>query len=366
MAGRTDAGVSASGQVVSAGRRPPGSTRAGCCARSTGRSGGRRGAEPPRRRAEGFDARTDARSRAYEYRVLPGPPSPLRRDRVLHLPWRWTCRRCARRPRPSSVSTTSARSRRPRPSTFLRPHRDWRATGSQRGDELVLPIEANAFLRHMVRVLVGSMLLVGRGHWDVGQVHAAARRVAAAAAGPTAPAHPADARGGPLPGLNGRPVSRVTAYARTGNVPMPRTLGGAAVNRKPSAGSPASPVMCSTIGMPAPSRIVWTGRVPLDVSSMLSESMPTSAAPCAASSSAAAAVRKGCPAQVGRRSASARPSRCARAPRAPRPPGPRTSRHRSRSRPVRRRRTPAARRRRSIATSARSSPSANRWNGVSR
>ena len=37
-------------------------------------------------RAAGFDARRDARSRRYEYRVLPGPPSALRRARVLHHP----------------------------------------------------------------------------------------------------------------------------------------------------------------------------------------------------------------------------------------------------------------------------------------
>ena len=42
----------------------------------------------------------------------------------------------------------------------------WRG-GGENGDELILRIEANAFLRHMVRVLVGTMLEVGRGMLDV-------------------------------------------------------------------------------------------------------------------------------------------------------------------------------------------------------
>jgi tRNA pseudouridine38-40 synthase len=60
----------------------------------------------------------------------------------------------------------------------------------ERGDELVFLIEADAFLRHMVRVLVGSMLLVGRGHWDVARFARLLDGLPRAAAGPTAPAHP--------------------------------------------------------------------------------------------------------------------------------------------------------------------------------
>jgi len=86
-----------------------------------------------------------------------------------------------------------------------------------------------------------------------------------------------------------------TAKARTGKVPIPATIGGAALNRKPSCGSASSPRRCSTIGMPAASSVLCAGRAPSAVSSMLSESMPTSAAPCSASQAAASAVRYGWP-----------------------------------------------------------------------
>jgi tRNA pseudouridine38-40 synthase len=60
---------------------------------------------------------------------------------------------------------------------------------SARGDELVLTVEADAFLRHMVRVLAGTLLLVGRGAWPASRVEALLRGAPRGAAGPTAPAH---------------------------------------------------------------------------------------------------------------------------------------------------------------------------------
>src|SRR5690242_15136417 len=85
VAGRTDAGVHASGQVASV---PTGSDLP---ARRVLR--GLNGLLPDDLAARavadapsGFDARSDAVARRYEYRVLPGPPSPLRAGRVLHHP----------------------------------------------------------------------------------------------------------------------------------------------------------------------------------------------------------------------------------------------------------------------------------------
>jgi tRNA pseudouridine38-40 synthase len=138
----------------------------------------------------GFDARADAVSRGYEYRVLTGPPAPLRRARTLH------------HPAPLDVAALGAAA-----AAVVGTH-DFTAftpTDTQhvffartvlrcaweaRDDELVLCIEANAFLRHMVRVLVGTMLLVGRGRLDPAGLARLLEGAPRSAAGPTAPAHP--------------------------------------------------------------------------------------------------------------------------------------------------------------------------------
>src|SRR5204862_2549791 len=81
VAGRTDAGVHARGQVASHAGRPA----------STDSLNGvlpadvRVLASAPA--PEGFDARRDARSRTYRYRVLARPiASPFERGRALHWP----------------------------------------------------------------------------------------------------------------------------------------------------------------------------------------------------------------------------------------------------------------------------------------
>jgi tRNA pseudouridine38-40 synthase len=188
VAGRTDAGVHATGQVASV------VTNADMPAERLARAMAgvlpadlavRAAADAP----EGFDARRDARSRRYEYRVLGGPPAPLRRDRVLH------------HPRPLDLGALRAAAARvvgrhdfraftPTDTQHVLFERtvlrcDW----VERDDEAVLEIEADAFLRHMVRVLVGTMLLVGRGAWPPERLDPLLRGAPRGAAGPTAPPH---------------------------------------------------------------------------------------------------------------------------------------------------------------------------------
>ena len=59
---------------------------------------------------------------------------------------------------------------------------------SRNGDRVIVDIQANAFLHHMVRNIVGSLLLVGRGEkpqqWIAELLAGKNREVA----GPTAPA----------------------------------------------------------------------------------------------------------------------------------------------------------------------------------
>lgn len=189
VAGRTDTGVHASGQVASL------TTQSDLPARRVLR--GLAGLLPPdvavRAVAEapaGFDARRDARARRYEYRVLPGPPSALRRGRVLHHPAPLDLA-ALREGAALLVGRHDFRAFTPTRTEHVFFARtlsrcDWQ----ERGDELVLTVEADAFLRHMVRVIAGTLLLVGRGAWPPGRVAALVGGAPRGAAGPTAPAHP--------------------------------------------------------------------------------------------------------------------------------------------------------------------------------
>lgn len=189
VAGRTDAGVHASGQVASVpttSELEPGRILRGLAGLLPADVSVRGVTDAP----AGFDARRDARARRYEYRILPGPPSALRRARVLH------------HPAPLDAAAMDAA------AALLEGTHDFRAftptrtehvffdrTVSEcrvraRDDELVLVIEADAFLRHMVRVVAGTLLLVGRGAWSAERVAALGRGAPRGAAGPTAPAHP--------------------------------------------------------------------------------------------------------------------------------------------------------------------------------
>ncbi len=189
VAGRTDSGVSASGQVVSVVtgvdveprrllRALNGTLPDDVAVRAVTQA------------PDGFDARADARSRAYEYRVLPAPPAPLRRRGVLNVSWQLD-REAMAAAASAVVGQHDFRAFTPTNTehvffdrTVL--HCEWQ----RRADELVLFIEADAFLRHMVRVMVGSMLLVGRGHWGLAQFTRLLDGAARSAAGPTAPPHP--------------------------------------------------------------------------------------------------------------------------------------------------------------------------------
>lgn len=188
VAGRTDAGVSATGQVVSIVVPEP--VNCGRLCRSLN------GALPPDvavrgvdEAPAGFDARGDARSRSYEYRILVGPPAPMRRAHVLNVSWDLD-RDAMRAAAAATVGQHNFRAFTPTQTqhvffdrTVL--HCAW----VERDDEFVMLIEANAFLRHMVRVLVGSMLLVGRGHWDLARYRTLLDGAPRAAAGPTAQPH---------------------------------------------------------------------------------------------------------------------------------------------------------------------------------
>src|SRR5690606_10494620 len=77
---------------------------------------------------------------------------------------------------------------------------------TRRGDRVEIEVEANAFLHHMVRNIVGSLLPIGRGERDPGWLGELLAGRDRSVAGPTAPASglcflaPLYPREWPLPG----------------------------------------------------------------------------------------------------------------------------------------------------------------------
>ena len=185
MAGRTDAGVHARGQVAShAGDPAP--------------AGGLNALLPADVRVlasepvgEGFDARRDARSRSYRYRVLTEPVARVfERGRALH--WRAPVDRGAL---DACASLLGGRhdftAFTPTRTAHVRFERD--IISAEWLDEstgvLAFRIEADSFMRHMVRTLVGTMLGLAAGRTGVDAFGALLQGRPRAAAGDTAPAH---------------------------------------------------------------------------------------------------------------------------------------------------------------------------------
>jgi tRNA pseudouridine38-40 synthase len=109
---------------------------------------------------DGFDARRDARSRTYRYRLhTRRTPSPFEQRRALWWPKpldREALDRCAA----ALVGTHDFTAFTPTETDHVRFERDvLRAEWvDEPGDILAFWIEADTFMRHMVRVIVGTML----------------------------------------------------------------------------------------------------------------------------------------------------------------------------------------------------------------
>jgi tRNA pseudouridine38-40 synthase len=195
VAGRTDAGVHAWGQVASfeREREPPDSLEQRLNALL-----------PPEIAVleavaahDGFDARRDARSRTYCYRVLASPVRhPFELGRALWWPYpmdRGALERCAA----VLVGTHDFTAFTPTQTDHVRFERDvtqaeWRAHRLAEpfaGHRLELWIEADAFMRHMVRILVGTMLEVAGGRRTVEDFQELLRGPPRERAGETAPPH---------------------------------------------------------------------------------------------------------------------------------------------------------------------------------
>lgn len=185
-AGRTDAGVHALGQVASfrtATRLDAPALRRALNAVLPPDVAVRRCAEAP----EGFHARFSALSREYFYRIINRPVRPaIDRERAHHvaLPLDEAAMDVACRllvGRHDFASFSGAGRREGTVRTVLH------AGCRREGDEIYVEVAAGAFLPHMVRNIVGTLIWLGTGKLDLpafARILAGGRR---SLAGPTAP-----------------------------------------------------------------------------------------------------------------------------------------------------------------------------------
>jgi tRNA pseudouridine38-40 synthase len=184
VAGRTDRGVHAWGQVASyEGGLPP--------------LDGLNALTPPElaviaatQARDGFDARRDARSRTYCYRILARrAPSAFERGRALHWPYRVdrdALHACAE----LLAGTHDFTAFTPSDTYHVRFDRHvLEARWDDLGERLEFWITADAFMRHMNRTLVGTMLEVAARRRTLEDFAALLEGRPRAAAGPTAPPH---------------------------------------------------------------------------------------------------------------------------------------------------------------------------------
>jgi tRNA pseudouridine38-40 synthase len=186
VAGRTDAGVHAWGQVASFAGDPP----ERLAQRLNGVVGSDLAVTGVSAAPDGFDARRDARSRTYCYRVLAREaPDPFERGRALWWPHgldREALDACAAALAGSHDFTAFT----PTETDHVRFEREiFRAEWLWEGELGAFWVEADAFMRKMVRGLVGTMLEVGSGRRSPEEFAALLEGAPREQGGDTAPAH---------------------------------------------------------------------------------------------------------------------------------------------------------------------------------
>ena len=188
VAGRTDTGVHALGQVASfdLADEPP----ADMVRRLNGVGPDDVAVTAAAVVAEGFDARRDAKARSYRYRLLARPaPSPFQRGKALWWPHkvdREALDACAG----ALPGTHDFTAFTPTQTDHVRFERDiLAASWEQDGDILAFRVTADASMRNMVRVLVGTQLEVASGRRTVESFNKLLEGAPRTQAGDTAPPH---------------------------------------------------------------------------------------------------------------------------------------------------------------------------------
>jgi tRNA pseudouridine38-40 synthase len=188
VAGRTDTGVHARGQVASfeLAEEPPEDRMR----RLNGIGPDDAAVTAASLAADGFDARRDAKARSYRYRLLArSAPSPFERGKALWWPHsvdHEALEACAA----ALPGTHDFTAFTPTQTDHVRFERDVLAAfWDSDGDVLSFCITADAFMRNMVRVLVGTQLEVASGRRSVESFVALLEGAPRTAAGDTAPPH---------------------------------------------------------------------------------------------------------------------------------------------------------------------------------
>jgi len=188
VAGRTDTGVHALGQVASfeTNAEPP----EDLMRRLNGLGPDDVAVTAATVTADGFNARFDAKSRSYRYRLLArSAPSPFEQGKALWWPHRIdleALEACAA----ALEGTHDFTAFTPTQTDHVRFDRDLLAASwTQEGDILNFQITADAFMRNMVRALVGTQLEVASGRRSVENFRQLLEGAPRTEAGDTAPPH---------------------------------------------------------------------------------------------------------------------------------------------------------------------------------
>jgi tRNA pseudouridine38-40 synthase len=188
VAGRTDTGVHALGQVASF--KTEADVPGDLARRLNGVGPDDIAVTAATAVDDGFDARRDAKSRTYRYRVLARPsPSPFERGRALWWPHRLdreALDACAA----ALLGTHDFTAFTPTQTDHVRFERDILAARWDWDDPIAsFTITADAFMRNMVRVLVGTMLEVASDRRTLDSFTQLLTGAPRSEAGDTAPPH---------------------------------------------------------------------------------------------------------------------------------------------------------------------------------
>jgi tRNA pseudouridine38-40 synthase len=186
-AGRTDAGVHATGQVAHC-DLPSGFTEAQLPLALNAHLPSDIRVVSARQVPDDAHARFDAIRRAYRYRIFPRKiASALLTGRVWHFPYALDVEAMAEAAK-RLIGKHDFTSFRATHCQANSPIRTLDTLDIQRvGEEIILTVSARSFLHHQVRNITGSLVMVGQGKWTADDISTILEARDRAAAGQTAP-----------------------------------------------------------------------------------------------------------------------------------------------------------------------------------